>query len=446
MNQRQRSACLLLLSGAALAATLHAQVVAAPSQSVSGVMVSPQPFELQRPAPAQHLHLSAGQSVVLKTRTPIKRVYIGDPSVLESFNSGDQEMVLTAKSSGSSGLIFWDNFGNSYVYSISVDIDANMSRDSLQAAFPGSKISVESREGRVILTGDVDSQAISEGAFRLVSTYSKEVVNALHVAAPHEKQVRLKLRIVEVDRAKAEQFGFNFMTAGRTASSVSTQQFANNVDTSPISQGMPIKVSDPFNIFAYNYKLALGLTLKDLEQKQILQVLAEPTLTTMSGVSARFLSGGEFPVPVVQGTSGSGTSVSIVYKPYGVKVDFTPTVNRDGTIHLKVTPEVSALDYTNAVTLSGTTVPALSTRRAETEVEIRNGESFVISGLLDHRLTDAFLPHAGHCQSADSWPALSYQEPESRDGRTNGAGNSGDCGSTRDPGKTGRTRNALALP
>ena len=120
----------------------------------------------------------------------------------------------------------------------------------------------------------------------------------------------------------------------------------------------------------------------------MLQVLAEPKLTTMSGVAARFLSGGEFPVPVVQGSSGSGVSVSITYKPYGVKVDFTPTVNRDGTIHLKVAPEVSALDYTNSVTLYGTTVPALSTRRSETEVEIRDGDTYAISGLLDNRVSD----------------------------------------------------------
>ena len=123
--------------------------------------------------------------------------------------------------------------------------------------------------------------------------------------------------------------------------------------------------------------------------------MAEPTLSTMSGVAARFLSGGEFPVPVVQGTSSTGASVSIIYKPYGVKVDFTPTVNRDGTIHMKVAPEVSALDYTNSVTLSGTTVPALSTRRAETEVEIRDGDTYAISGLLDHRTTDALAKMPG---------------------------------------------------
>ena len=224
---------------------------------------------------------------------------------------------------------------------------------------------------------------------RKTSSTRSRVQNAPPV---HTKQVQLKLRIVEVDRTKAEQFGFNFLTAGgRTASAVSTGQFTSTVDTSTA----PVTVSDPLNLFLYNYKLNLGITLKDAESKQILQVLAEPTLTTMSGVAARFLSGGEIPVPVVQGGSGNGTAITIVYQPYGVKVDFTPTVNSDGTIHLKVSPEVSSLDYTNSVTLAGTTIPALSTRRADTEVEIRDGESFVVSGILDHRTTNALASVPG---------------------------------------------------
>jgi len=260
---------------------------------------------------------------------------------------------------------------------------------------------VEGRESKLFLTGVVQTDAASDAAFKLASTYTKEVVNTLQVVPVHGKQVQLQLRIIEVDRARAEQFGVNFLTGGaRTASALSTQQFGSSVDTSTT----PVTVTDPLNLFLYNYKLNFGMTLKDLESKQILQILAEPTLTTISGLPARFLSGGEFPVPVVQGGTANSTAITIMYRPYGVKVDFTPTVNGDGTIHLKVSPEVSALDYTNAVTISGTQVPALSTRRADTEVEIRDGESFIVSGLLDHRTTDSLssvpgianLPVLGH--------------------------------------------------
>jgi len=143
---------------------------------------------------------------------------------------------------------------------------------------------------------------------------------------------------------------------------------------------------NPLNLFLYNFGQNAAITLQDLEQKQVLQVLAEPTLTTMSGLPARFLSGGEFPFPVPQGTGGV-TAVTIQFKPYGVKVDFTPTVNADGSIRLKISPEVSTLDYTNSVSIAGFTVPALSTRRADTEVELKDGQSFMLSGLLDRRVT-----------------------------------------------------------
>jgi pilus assembly protein CpaC len=145
----------------------------------------------------------------------------------------------------------------------------------------------------------------------------------------HGKQVELKLRIVEVDRTRMNQLGVNIFAGGRTAmGSTSTQQFGSTATGS----GSSLSVSDPLNIFLYNSKLNVGLTVQDLEQKQILQVLAEPTLTTLSGLPARFLSGGEFPFPVVQGGTGNSTAISIQFRPYGVKVEFTPTVNA-GRIH-----------------------------------------------------------------------------------------------------------------
>lgn len=364
-------------------------------KAIDGAAADSALIDLSTPQTSESLHLVTGRALILKLRTPLKRVYIGEPTMLQSFMPTTQELVLTAKTTGTSSLVLWDMNGRSYIYTVQADSDCTGSRGALQAAFPGSTLSVESREGRLIVSGTVANQATSDAAIKLAQTYAKDVVNAIQVqntAPAHAKQVQLKLRIVEVDRTKAEQFGFNFLTAGgRTASAVSTGQFSSTVDTSTA----PVSVSDPLNLFLYNYKLNLGITLKDAESKQILQVLAEPTLTTMSGIPARFLSGGEIPVPVVQGGSGNGTAISIVYQPYGVKVDFTPTVNTDGTIHLKVSPEVSSLDYTNSVTLSGTTIPALSTRRADTEVEIRDGESFVVSGILDHRTTNSLASLPG---------------------------------------------------
>jgi pilus assembly protein CpaC len=204
--------------------------------------------------------------------------------------------------------------------------------------------------------------------------------------------VQLKLRIVEIDRTKMEQYGINISgLANNNPFSVTTGQFPSTITSTPASGTTPgsVVVSDAMNLFLYSTKLNFGATVKDLEQKQILQVLAEPTLTALSGESAKFLSGGEFPYPIAEASTGGGAPViSISFRPYGVKVEFTPTVNSDGTIRLKVSPEVSTLDFTNAVSISGFTVPALSTRRAETEVEIKSGQSFALSGLLDRRTTE----------------------------------------------------------
>lgn len=333
---------------------------------------------------ADVLHVVVGHSVVLTSPRQLRRVFVGNPAVLETFTSGATEVVLTAKAAGVSSLVVWDEADSQRLYTVSADLDPVALRASLEEAFPGSSIHAEAREGKMILTGSVSSEAVSDAAFKMASLYAKEVVNSLQIIPAHGKQVQLKLRIVEVDRTRLEQFGINITAGGQTQAETTTGQFA----TAATRSGSSLEVSNPLNIFLYNSKLDVGVTIQDLEQKQILQVLAEPTLTTLSGLPARFLSGGEFPFPVTEGGTGGATAISIQFRPYGVKVEFTPTVNPDGSIRLKLAPEVSTLDYSNAVTISGFTVPALSTRRTETEVEIQNGQSFVVSGLLDHRTTE----------------------------------------------------------
>jgi len=344
----------------------------------------------QTPGSSEMLKITVGHSMVLTTATPLRRVYIGNPDVLQSFTSLSTEVVITAKKPGISSLVLWDSTGNHCSYSISADLSIENLLGSIQDALPGADIRVETREGRIYLSGTVPSGAVSDDVVKMASAYGKDIVNSLRVIPLHGKQVQLKLRIVEVDRTKLEQFGVNFFTGGKTQAGISTQQFNSVSSITSANGSSSASVSDPLNLFLYNSSLNIGVTVQDLEQKQILQVLAEPTLTAISGQQAQFLSGGEFPYPVVQGggIAGTAAAISISFRPYGVKVDFTPTVNPDGTIHLKLSPEVSALDYSNAVTISGFTIPALSTRRAETEVELQSGQSFVVSGLLDHRTTE----------------------------------------------------------
>ncbi len=252
--------------------------------------------------------------------------------------------------------------------------------------------------------GPWERKATSDAAAKMAASYGKDVVNQLAVNSSKIKQVRLRVRFAEVDRSKINQFGVNLfailsgsnptLVQSTTGAFPSNPQLGTGASSSGGSSttigGSSVSVSNALNFMIYNFSHNVGATIQDLEDKQVMHILAEPNITAMSGQKANFLAGGEFPFPVVQGgTAGSAAAVSIIFKPYGVKLEFTPVVNADGTIDLTVAPEVSALDYSNAVSISGYTIPALSTRRAATEVVLKNGQSFAISGLLDQRTTDA---------------------------------------------------------
>ena len=336
---------------------------------------------------AKSLHLIVGHSMFLRTANRLRRVYVGDPKILQSFTSSPNEVVVTAKAPGISSIALWDGTGHSTLYSISADIDFGALQQALAEALPGSDIQVKADAGQIYLSGTVPNDAAHKQADALAAIYSKDVVDSIQLAYVHPKQVELKVRIAEVDRTKAAQFGFNFLSAGSKLGSTSTQQFTSVGVVQGANGSAQVGISNLLNLFFYDSQLNVGATIADLESKDVLQILAEPTISTVSGQEASFLAGGEFPFPVVQGGGASFASVTILFKPFGVKLVFTPTVNADGTILLKVAPEVSALDFSNAVTISGFTVPAISTRHAETTVELRDGQTMGISGLLDHRTT-----------------------------------------------------------
>lgn len=340
----------------------------------------------------QSLHLVVGRSMFIKTPSRLKRVYVSNPLVVDSFTSTPSQIVVTAKAPGVSSLILWDETGQSQTYLVSTDMDVADLQREIQQALPNDSVKIDVQQDRISLSGMVGSDASSDLAAKLAGQYAKNVVNALVVRPPHIRQVKLKVQMIEIDRSKLDQFGINIFTFGKNTSNTTTGQFPSSNTYTPPTTGSPATLtnSDPLNVLFYNFGINVGATLKDLQDKQILQILAEPTIVTLSGQKASFLSGGEFPFPVVQGSSGGTTSITIQFRSYGVKLDFMPIVNLDGTIQLKVAPEVSALDYTNAVTISGYTIPAISTRRAETQVELRDGQSFAISGLLDHRTTDMY--------------------------------------------------------
>ncbi len=347
------------------------------------------PPEKHKAEGPQTLRLIVGRSLFLDVPEKLHRIYVSNPAVLDAITAGPCEVVVTAKSPGTSTLVLWTLTGERRVFTLLADVDVGGLSEALTEALPGDDVKVEAQQGRVHLSGVVGSDAAADEATRLALVYSKDVVNSLVVDARHQPQIQLQVRIAEIDRSKLDAFGINFFSLGKNTGAATTEQFSppsyqtqNGTNTSVIS--------DFLNLFYFNFDHGLGVTIKDLQTKGILEILAEPNLTTIHGKTARFLAGGEFPYPIVQpGGAGSVPTVTVQFRPYGVKLEFTPFVNSDGTIRLKVAPEVSALDYTNQVVIAGYTLPALSTRRAETEVELKDGQSFGISGILDHRTTDS---------------------------------------------------------
>ena len=349
----------------------------------------------------ENIHIVVGHSLLIRTPSRVKRILTGNPAVIESVVTSPAELVITAKTPGSSSLMLWDESGRTRSLDVYADLDVSSLRNDLDQSFPSMSVDVQSEANKVVLIGTVPSKDVAEQMVKMADNFSHDVVNGLTVnvpAPPRQKQVILKVRFAEADRTKMTAWGFNLFSTGaaNTIGTVGTQQFGPlaisnvNGNNNPSAPGTPqqFSLSDLLNIFVFRPDINLGATIKALQEKDILQILSEPNLMALSGQPAHFLAGGEFPYPVVQGgTAGTVPAITIQFRPYGVKLEFVGTIQDNGTIRLKVAPEVSTLDYSNAVTISGFVLPAISTRRAETEIELKDGQSFGIAGLLDHRAT-----------------------------------------------------------
>jgi len=272
-----------------------------------------------------------------------------------------------------------------------VDVDVTGLRSAIDRGYPNQHINVQADGGKLILSGVVSDPRAVEDLTKMAGFYSPSVVNSLSVAASHDPQILLEVRFAEVDRTRIDQLGFNILSTGatNTVGTISTQQFGapglnSSGGTIAGSKGS-LGISNVLNIFLFRPDLDLAATIQDLQQRSVLQILAQPNLLAMNGQKASFLSGGEFPFPVVQGGAAAG-AVTIQFRPFGVRLDFLGILDLEqNIIRLHVAPEVSTLDFTNAVSISGFVVPALSTRRAETEIELKDGQSFGIAGLVDRR-------------------------------------------------------------
>jgi len=381
-----------------------------PVQATQGQPTNPAPSsgaqapgsESQSVAP---LRVMVGKSILINTTERIKRVSVTDPNVADPIVVAPTQILVHGRSAGEVSMLIWDELERYRSFDLRVDVDVTAAAEEEKRVFPDERIAVTPSRSAIVLSGHVSTEDVAKRANMIAEAYSKSVVNVLTFGPVGAQEVLLQVKFAEVDRTAVLQLGANYFTpgTGNTVGTLSTGQYggqsvstagttvtSNNsglTTASPTSTPPIVNITNALNLFLFRTDINFGAVVEALQQKNLLQILAEPNLIAVNGKEASFLAGGQFPFPIVQPGQGF-TAVTISFKEFGVKLNFTPVIMPNGNIHLKVAPEVSTLDFANALTISGFTVPALSTRKAETEFELQDGQSFVIAGLLDNRVTD----------------------------------------------------------
>jgi pilus assembly protein CpaC len=371
-----------------------------PPTGTQTTTLPPQSQQVQGSAP---LRVMVGKSLLINTTERLKRISVTDPGIAFAQVITPTQILVHGKSPGEVSLLIWDELERSRSFDLRVDVDVSACADEERRVFPDEQIAVTPSRAAVVLSGHVSTEDIAKRAGELASAYSPKVVNVLTFGPVGAQEVLLQVKFAEVDRSALTQLGVNFISTGaaNTLGSVTTGQYGGfgpqtlTPGTSVTATGTAATtttgttVNNVLNLFLFRSDINLGATIQALETKNLLQILAEPNLIAVNGKEASFLAGGQFPFPIVQPGAGF-TAVTISFKEFGVRLQFTPVIMPNGNIHLKVAPEVSTLDFANALTISGFTVPAFSTRKAETEFELQDGQSFVIAGLMDNRVTDIY--------------------------------------------------------
>jgi pilus assembly protein CpaC len=359
--------------------------------------------QAQESSEPQTLHLLVGRSLVITSPSRIKRVSLADPEIAEAIVVSPTQVLVNGKKPGGVSLLLWDEADQSQAFEVSVDIDVLGLSQKIHEVFPNENVHIDTSKDVVIITGKISSSVVADKILEVVKGAAPKVTSMMEIPPPLTGEILLQVRFAEVDRSAVTQLGFNILSTGvgKTIGSITTGQFGGTspftiTDTFPIKAGgsspntftATQTVTNALNIFLYNPNIHLGTVIQALQSQNLLQILAEPNLMTESGKEASFLAGGEFPYPLVTSVGSGSPAISVQFKEFGIRLSFTPILAADGTIHLKVKPEVSTLDFSNGVTISGFVLPALSTRRVESEMSLADGQTFAIAGLVDNRVTE----------------------------------------------------------
>jgi len=348
-----------------------------------------------QPAPTSaRIVIDTGKTYLLDSAIDIERISIASPEVAESVPVSNRTVMINGRAPGETSAVVWLSDGTRKQYDVSVMAGASRmeaAKEQITKEF-GDAVQIYGDATGVYLTGTVKNMFASQRAQAIAANIGR-VVNLLKVEIPaEEQQILLRVKFADVDRSKAFSLGVNILgTPGGfpinvTTGATSPSRWTNvtGTATSPATYTL----SDALNLLMFDPHANLLTTIQALEATNVLEILAEPNLLAMNGHTATFVSGGEFPYPTLQGGGAGVGQVTIQFADFGIKLKFTPTITPRGTIRLHVAPEVSSLDYADALSIGGGTVPALTTRKVETEVELEDGQSFAIAGLLDRQTTD----------------------------------------------------------
>jgi pilus assembly protein CpaC len=327
--------------------------------------------------PERVVSVSKGASALLVNPVAIQRFSVGEPNVAEALVLSPTEVLINGKSLGTTTLFVWDNASQVRVYSVEVTADAPALQRYIRGVLPEEDIEVNASGNSVTLSGTVrDPNSVSR-AIEIARASGATIVDNL--VAPPAVQVLLKVRFAEVNRSVIREFSTRL-----------SQSNSDEIDDNTPTDWRTVTSGDgTFNFFLTQGTVRIDALINALKTKGLFKSLAEPNLMTLPNKEAYFLAGGRFPFPTIQGSaSGGNNAVTITFEEFGVKLRFTPTITRSGAIRLKLEPEVSSLDFANGLVISGFEIPTILTRKASTEVELREGQFLAIAGLMDHSMID----------------------------------------------------------
>ncbi len=342
---------------------------------------------------SRDLSVVSGKSVLVDSPAQIERVSVASGDIAEAVVINPHEVQVNGKAPGETSLIIWQQGGNRQFFDVTVqrnEARLDAIRRELSREVGDQNVTVDLEGDTVFVRGVVKNLTEAERAMAIAATLGKPV-NLLKVNVPGtDTQILLKVRFADVDRSTLKQLGLNLFSTGatNTVGSVSTGQFSPPTVTGANGTNPTLLLSQALNVFLFRRDLNLGATISALQAQNLLQILAEPNVLAINGHHASFLAGGEFPYPTLQGGGAGLGAVTIQFREFGVRLNFTPTVTPRGSLHLAVQPEVSSLDFANGLVFQGFTIPALNTRRISTDIELEDGQSFAIGGLLDNRETE----------------------------------------------------------